>query len=124
MQEDPLESILRSHAAVSEDTLGTLQGFKAQVHIDSAVAPKFCKAKTVPYVYRAMVEAELDKLVEQGILTPVQFAEWAASIVPVLKTDKKNVTICGDFKKAVNLVLKVGKYPIPKIEGLFSSLVG
>ena len=89
-------------AAVFEETLGTLQGFKAQVHIDSAATPKFCKARTVPYAYRAMVEAELDRLVEQGILTPVQFADWADPIVPVLKSDKKSVKICGDFKKTVN----------------------
>ena len=60
LQEDPLGSILSTHAPVFEETLGTLQGFKAQVHIDSAATPKFCKVRTVPYAYRAMVEAELD----------------------------------------------------------------
>ena len=60
---------------------------------------------------------------EQGILTPVQFADWGAPIVPVLKSDKKSVKICGDFKKTVNQASKVDKYPIPKIEDLFSSLV-
>ena len=124
LQEDPLGSILSTHAAVFEETLGTLQGFKAQVHVDSAATPKFCKARTVPYAYRAMVEAELDRLVEQEILTPVQFADWAAPIVPVLKSDKKSVRICGDFKKTVNQASKVDKYPIPKIEDLFSSLAG
>ena len=44
----------------------------------------------------------VDKLVEQEILTPVQFSEWAAPIVPVLKSDKKHVRICGDFKQTVN----------------------
>ena len=71
-----------------------------------------------------MVDAELDKLVEQGILTPVQFSEWAAPIVPVLKSDKKYVRICGDFKQTVNRPSHVDKYPIPKIEDLFSSLAG
>ena len=78
----------------------TLKGFKAQVHIDPAVTPRFCKARTIPYAYRALVDAELDRLVEQGILSPVQFAEWAAPIVPVLKSDKKSVRICGDFKNS------------------------
>ena len=71
-----------------------------------------------------MVDAELDKLVEQGILTPVQFSEWAAPIVPVLKSDKKYVRICGDFKQTVNRPSHVDKYPIPNIEDLFSSLAG
>ena len=31
------------------------------------------------------VELELDHLHQQGIIEPVQFSEWAAPIVPVLK---------------------------------------
>ena len=63
-------------------------------------------------------------MVDQGILTPVQFADWVAPIIPVLKSDKQNVRICGDFKRTVNQVSKVYKYPIPKIEDLFTSLAG
>ena len=48
-----------------------------------------------------MVEAELDKLVTQGILMPVQHADWAAPIVPIMKADKKSVRICGDYKQTV-----------------------
>ena len=73
-----------------------MKGFKAQVHIDPAVTTRFCKTRTIPYAYRALVDAELDRLVEQGALSPVQFTEWAAPIVPVLKSDKKSVRICGD----------------------------
>ena len=71
-----------------------------------------------------MVDAELDKLVEQGILTPVRFSEWAAPIVLVLKSDKKHVRICGDFKQTVNQASHVDEYPIPKISRgkLFSTL--
>ena len=68
---------------------------------------------------------ELDRLVDQYILTPVQFADWATPIVPVLKkSGKQSVRICGDFKRTVNQASKVDKYPIPKIEDLFTSLAG
>ena len=53
---------------------------------------------------RSLVEAELDKLVDQGILTPVQHADWATPIVPIMKADQKSVRICGDFKQTVNKV--------------------
>lgn len=33
------------------------------------------------------MEEELDQLVEQGIIEPVQFADWAVPIVVVLKSD-------------------------------------
>ena len=67
-----------------------------------------------------VVEQELDRLVSNGILEPVQFADWASPIVPVLKADGHTVRICGDFKQAC----KLDKYPIPKIEDLFVQVAG
>ena len=52
----------------------------------------------------------------------MQFSEWAAPIVPVMKADKKSVRICGDYKVTVNQAAKVDRYPISKIEDLFASL--
>ncbi len=73
---------------------------------------------------RSKVEAELQRLTEQGILQPVQFADWAAPIVPVLKADKQSICICGNFKLTVNQGSKLDRYPIPRIEDLFAKLSG
>ena len=107
-----------------QESLATLVGYQAQIHIDQTGTPKFCKARLVLYAYQELVNKELDRLVEQGIITPVPFADWAAPIVPVLKSssDKQSVRICGDFKRTVNQASKVDKYPIPKMEDLFTSL--
>ena len=69
------------------------------------------------------MEEELDRLVQEGILEPVQFSEWAAPIVPVIKPDK-SVRICGDFKLTVNQASKLDRYPIPRIDDLFATLAG
>ena len=124
VQESPLNSILAQHQSIFQKGLGTLVGYYAQIQRDPSTTPKFCKARTVPYAYRAFVNKEPDRLVDQGILTPVLFADWAAPIVPVLKSDKQSVRICGDFKRTVNQASKVDKYPIPKIKDLFTSLAG
>ena len=71
-----------------------------------------------------MVEEELTRLEKEEIIEPVQFAEWAAPIVPVLKKEKKSLRICGDFKQTVNRASKLDKYPIPKIEDLFAKMSG
>jgi hypothetical protein len=42
--------------------------------------------------------------------------------VPVLKSDKASVRIYGDFRTTVNPVSKLDKYPLPKVEDLFSRL--
>ena len=70
------------------------------------------------------VETELNHLVTEGTLEPVEVEEWAAPIVAVLKLDKTNVWICGDFQQTVNPVSALDKYPIPKVEDLFSTLAG
>ena len=81
--------------------------------MDADAQPRLCKARSVPYALREKVEQELTRLTQEGILEPVQFSDWASPIVPVLKSDKVNVRICGDFKQTVNGVAKLDKYPIP-----------
>ena len=98
VQDNPLDGILAQYQQVFQEGLGTLAGYNAQIQIDPTATPKFCKARTVPYAYQKLVNKELDRLVEQGILTPLSFADWAVPIVTVLKSDKQSVRICGDFK--------------------------
>ena len=57
------------------------------------------------------------------MIEPVQFSEWAAPIVPVLKQNG-GVRICVDYKLTVNGIAKLDTYPLPRIEDLFSSLSG
>lgn len=77
----------------------------------------------MPYDLRPKVEAEIDRLCEAGIISPVKFSEWATPIVPVVKKNG-DVRICGDFKVTINPALCAEKYPIPRIEDLFASLSG
>ena len=123
LQVDSLQELMAQYKGVFEPGLGKMTGYQAKIHIDPNAAPRFCRARPVPYAMRVKVEQALDRMVEQGILEPVQYAEWAAPIVPVLKGDG-TVRICGDFKVTVNRVARVDKYPIPRIEDLLASLAG
>ena len=71
---------------------------------------------------RPKVEAELERLVEEGTLEPVQFSDWASPIDTVVKSDKTSVRICGDFNQTVNPVAKLDRYPIPRVDDLFATL--
>ena len=84
---DQLQAVLNQNSDVFKPGVGTLKDYKAHIFIDSTVPPKFCKARSVPYAMRPLVEAQLDKLVQEGILTPIQYSDWAAPIVPVMKAD-------------------------------------
>ena len=94
-------------------------GMVAKIHLQSSAVPKFTKARTIPFHYRTMVEVELDRMTEEGIIEPISRSEWAAPIVPVLKTDKKSMRICGDFKE-LNKHIQCDRYPLPKIDELLS----
>ena len=70
------------------------------------------------------MEEELTHLEQEGIIEPVQFADWAAPIVSVMKDDGKSVRICSDFKLTINQASKLDHYLILRIEDLFAKLNG
>ena len=66
---------------------------------------------------------ELQRLEDEGIISPVQFSSWAAPIVPVVKSSGK-IRICGDYKVTINQALQPNSYPLPRVDELFASLSG
>lgn len=66
---------------------------KAEITLKAEHKPKFCQPRVVPYALRSKVEAELSRLTEIGVLSPVQYSEWSTPIVHVIKKDG-SVQIC------------------------------
>ena len=63
-QSQSYEEVLEKYPEVFEEGLGTLKGHKAKLHVDPNVQTHFCKARTVPYALRELVD---NRLVEEGI---------------------------------------------------------
>ena len=108
-----LHSVLCRYPCVFQEGLGTLKGFRVRIYVDPDTPPRFNPAHSVPYALWDKVEKELQRLQEGGTIEPVEFAEWAAPIVAVLKRDRSSVRICGDFSVTVNPASKLDRYPIP-----------
>ena len=89
------------------------KGMETKIYVDPSAPPKFMKARPVPYTLKVKVEKELNRLQSEDIISQVEFTEWAAPRVPVVKQDGL-VGICGDYKYTVNQVSKLDNYPIPK----------
>ena len=126
IQRDPseLEALLQKYTSVFQDELGLAsEKFTAKIYVDPEAEPKFRKARPVPYSQRNKLHAEIDRLEQEGIIEPIEFSEWAAPIVSVTKPNG-SLRICGDYKVTVNPVSKLDKYPLPRIEDLFSQLEG
>ena len=118
-----LPEILETYSDIFKDELGTLKGTTASIHVDQSVPPKFYRARTLPYVLKEKVEAELERLERSGVIEPVKFSDWATPIVPVTKSSG-DIRLCGDYKLTANLASNLEQYPIPLIEDLFASLSG
>ena len=109
------------YAPLFADKLGLLRSATAKLYVDPQATPKYFRARPVPYRLKEKVEIELDRLQNLGIISPVQHAEWATPIVPIMKRDG-NICLCGDYKVTVNQSLTPDSYPLPRLEDIFAAL--
>ena len=103
--------------------LGTYRGPKMSIKPKPGVKPIALGRRPVPLARRARVEAELKRLTEIGVLTPIDQSDWATPIVVVEKSDG-GVRICGDYRDTVNKVLIPEDYPLPTLAEAFAQLHG
>ena len=73
----------------------------------------------VPHAYRDSVKAELDQMLENGIIEPSS-SQWAALMVLVKKKDS-TLRLCVHYR-CLNSVSRVDDYPMPRIDDLLDRL--
>ena len=117
----PLERLKRKYPGVFSSELGKLKGVKVKLDVDRSVAPKFCKARSLPFAYKNKVEAQLDADVDSGVLVPVRNSRWAAPIVPVVRPDGR-IRVCANFKCTANRAVQLDRYPLPKMEEMLAKI--
>ena len=67
--------------------LGTVKQLQTQVQVNEGAQPRLCLPRNVSLATRKVIDQEIDRLADAGILTKVDYSEWAASIVAVPKKD-------------------------------------
>ena len=65
-------SVLQKYPDLLSDDIGTMNGVKGHLQVNSDAEPRFCKARNVPYALRDKVEEELSRLERDGIIEPVE----------------------------------------------------
>ena len=76
VQHDKLKTLLSKYSSVFQEGLGLLKGLKAKIYVEQDARPKYFRAHSVPYSLKVKIENQLDKLVKEGVIEPVQHAEW------------------------------------------------
>ena len=117
-----LPELLLHYNDIFQDGLGCCT-VKAHLYVKPNAIPKFFKPRSLPFAYRQLVEIELTRLVNEGVLESISFSRWAAPIVVVPKPGGK-IRICADLSTGVNQALDIDQYPLPKPNDLFTILNG
>ncbi|XP_062558508.1 uncharacterized protein K02A2.6-like [Armigeres subalbatus] len=99
----------------------TLQEDEGPTLSQARCQTRFQAARPVPFTSMEKIDAELDRLQSLGIITPVDFSQWAAPIVVVKKPGGK-VRICADYSTGLNAALEANHYPLPVPDDIFTKL--
>ncbi|KAI5181994.1 hypothetical protein NEOKW01_2137, partial [Nematocida sp. AWRm80] len=118
-----LQELLVRHANVFAPGKGRFNLAEATLVLTENAKPRVHQPRRVPLPLRPLVNDRLDKMVKEGTLKPVKWADWQTPLVVVPKPGGK-VRICGDFKVTLNPCLKIDTYPIPVPEDLFAAMNG
>ena len=99
-------------------------GMKVQpVKLEATMDPIFCKTRPLAFGMREPVKKQLDEMVSNGIITPVDASSWATPIVTPLKANGLP-RICGDYRVTLNKGIKQSACTTADIEDMFSDLNG
>ncbi|XP_055633709.1 uncharacterized protein K02A2.6-like [Toxorhynchites rutilus septentrionalis] len=122
--EDTEQKLRTKFPEVFQSTLDRCTKAKVKLYLKPDVRPVYCPKRPVAYAALPKVDAELQRLQDKEIISPVKFSDWATSIVVVRKSDNVSVRICGDYSTGLNNALESDAHPLPHPDDVFADLAG
>lgn len=118
-----LEQARKKFSNVFSDNGKPVTGIKVGLRLKPGAEPILKKPYTVPPALAGKIKAELDRMVQEDILYPVDETEWASAMVAVKKKDG-SIRLCMDPSQTINLALISDHFPLPKIDDLMMKFSG
>jgi len=84
---ESIENIVNNFDKLLKDAIGTFNKYQISLNIKKGALPKFYKPRSNTLALKGKVETEIDNLIDNNILIPVNYSEWGTPIVPILKSD-------------------------------------
>ena len=81
--------------------LDRITGGTATLRVRAGATPVFQRARPVPYALHERINEELDKMLKDSVIEPVDALDWASQLVPACKTDG-SLRLCADYKGTLN----------------------
>ena len=113
--------ILKQYEAVFSDKLGTLEG-DAHLSISESISPVILPARNIPVSLRPRVKAELDRMVDLGVISPIdEPTDWLSQVVVVERKNTDRIHICID-PRPLNKALQREHYHLPTLDEVLPEL--
>ncbi|KAK6743719.1 hypothetical protein RB195_010799 [Necator americanus] len=122
-REEIIADLKKQYAEVFKCGLGRCVKTKAKLLLRDNAVPVFKKKRPVPYASVPDLDAEIDRLVAEQVISPVEHSEWATPIV-VVKKKNGQIRLGGDFSTELNDALQLHQHPLPTAEDVFTKLNG
>ncbi|EGT51773.1 hypothetical protein CAEBREN_12621 [Caenorhabditis brenneri] len=116
-------SMENEYPQVFQSGLGKCTKLKADIKLKPNATPVFRKARPVPYATLPAVSEELDRLTQQGVLTPVDHSAWAAPVV-IVKKKNGSIRMCADYSTGLNDSIEQHRHPLPTADDIFTIING
>ena len=81
------------------------------------------KKRSIPFAAIDNIDKELERLKQCGLLSKVDYSDWAAPVVYVKKKSRE-IHVCADFSTGLNSAIEAHHYPLPSPEEIFRKLNG
>ncbi|CAD6198483.1 unnamed protein product [Caenorhabditis auriculariae] len=82
-REETVAKLRQKYASVFEEGLGRCTKTKAKLFLKPESRPVYIKKRPLPYASQPAIDAEIDRLVNEGVLSSIDYSQWAAPIVAV-----------------------------------------
>ncbi|KAM1486976.1 hypothetical protein ACFX2I_001095 [Malus domestica] len=94
-----------------------------KLHVDPTAKLVIQKRRHFAPERVAIIDAEIDKLLEAGFIKEVAHSAWLANVVLVMKKEKGKWRVCVDYTD-LNKACPKDHYPVPRIDLLVDSTSG
>ena len=95
----------------------------AKIKLKKNAQPVFRKKRNIPFAAIDKIDKELERLTQCGVLSKVDYSDWAAPVVYVKKKSGE-IRVRADFSTGLNSAIKDHHYPLPSPEEIFTKLNG